>query len=92
MQESDIAQIVARLRKLEQRGREVKCEIDGIRSMLRDELNARGVDTFKAGRWTLRRVVYEREQFDTAKFKEQQPTAFKAYCKPVTVSRIDVVG
>ena len=92
MTESEIIQIIARLRKLESKGREVKCEIDGIRAMLRKEFETRGVESIKAGRFVAKQVTYTRDQFDTAKFREQQPTAYKLYCKPVVVSRVDVVG
>lgn len=92
MTESEIIQIIARLRKLESRGREVKCEVDGIRAMLRKEFEARGVDSIQAGKYRARLITYTREQFDTAKFREQQPTAYKLYCKAQTVTKIDVVG
>lgn len=92
MTESQVIQIIARLRKLEAKGREVKCEVDGIRGMLRDEFQERGTDSIKAGRYVARQVTYTRDHFDTAKFREQQPTAYKLYSKPVTVSKIDVVG
>lgn len=92
MDEQELLQIVTRLRKLEVKGREVKTEVDGIRALLRDEFEARGTNEVKAGRYRVRRIVYDREQFDAKKFREQQPTAYKLYSKPTTVSKIEVVG
>ena len=92
MQEKDILQIVTRLRKLEAKGREVKNEVDGIRALLREEFAARGVYEIKAGRYRVRRVSYERETFDAKHFREHYPDTYATFCKPQTVSRIEVVG
>lgn len=88
----EIVQVIARLRKLESRGREVKCEVDGIRNLLREELQKRGTQEVKAGKYTVRETSYTRSQFDTKKFREQQPVAYDKYCKPITVKRIEVLG
>ena len=92
MTDSEVVQIVARLKKLEGKKREAQCEIEGIRSMLHDEFAKRCTSQIKAGRYVARQVTYTRDQFDTAKFKLQQPTAYELYCKPVTVTRIDIAG
>ena len=92
MQESDILQIVTRLRKLEAKGREVDNEIKGIRALLREEFERRGTDEFTVGRYCVRRISYEREAFDAKSFKGDHPKMYKLFCKPQTVTRIDITG
>lgn len=92
MQDKDILQVVTRLRKLEAKGREVKNEVDGIRALLREEFEKRGVNEIEAGRYRVRRISYERETFDAKRFKQHYPDTYSTFCKPQTVSRIEVVG
>lgn len=92
MTESEIIQVVARLKKLNAKGREVKCEQDGIRAMLKQEFEKRGVNEVKAGRYVVKQIEYSRQQFDTKVFREQQPKVYELYCKPVTVKQIEIAG
>lgn len=92
MQDKDIVAVVVRLRKLETKGREVSNEVNGIRALLREEFDARGTEEIEAGRYRVRRVAYTRDVLDTKQLREQKPKTYAAYCKPQTVSRIEVVG
>ena len=92
MQDKDIIQIVTRLRKLEAKGREVKNEVDGIRALLREEFERRGGNEIEAGRYRVRRISYERETFDAKHFKQHYPDTYATFCKPQTVTRVEVVG
>lgn len=92
MTDKEVVQVVARLRKLEAKGREVKVEVDGIRALLREEFERQEVDEIKAGRYRVRRVSYEREQFDAKHFKSQYPDTYALFSKPVRVERVEVLG
>ncbi len=92
MNEQDLLQIVARLRKLEAKGREVKNEIDGIRALLREEFQARGVTEVQAGRYRVRQTEYERNTFDGKAFREEHPKQYAMYCRLQPCSRIEVLG
>ena len=92
MQDKDILQIVARLRKLELKGREVHNEVAGIRALLREEFDARGTNEIEAGRYRVRRVSYERETFDAKGFRQHYPDTYATFCKPQKVERVEVVG
>lgn len=92
MEDKDIQAIVVRLRKLESKGRDVKNEVEGIRALLREEFDARGTNVLSAGRYHIRRVTYEREQFDMKRYRENHPSQYKRYTIPQTVSKIEIVG
>ena len=92
MTDKEIVQVVARLRRLEAKQSEVRNDIGGLRLLLREEFERQGVDEIKAGRYRVKRVSFERQQFDANHFKSENPDTYALFCKPVHVSRIDVFG
>ena len=92
MEEQELRNMVADLRRCEAKKREYSREIDAIKERLRAEFDERGVGEIVTGRFIVRCKEVVTERFDTKLFKEQQPKAYAAYCIAQVARRITVTG
>ena len=70
---------------------EIKSKADGIKDMLKGELNSRGVEELVVGGHIVRNTSVLSSRFDTKRFKEDfGASAYAEYCKEVASKRFTV--
>ncbi len=90
MSEEELIHLCARLKRCHARKAEWANEIKAIQDALATELDARAVDCFTAGKFTVSRTRYFRDQLDAKAIKEKAPDVYKRFCVPREVVKLNV--
>ena len=91
MEDREVVELCARLKRCEARKAEWGNEAKAIKDALAAELDARNTDEIQAGRLRVVRSRYTREQIDAKAFKERCPELYALYCIPREVVSLKVV-
>ena len=91
MDEREIIQLCARLKRCEARRAEWSNEAKAIKDALAAELDARGTDEVRAGRLRVVRERYYRNQVDSKALRQKAPDVYALYCVAREVVNLKVV-
>ena len=90
MEDREVVELCARLKRCEARKAEWGNEAKSIKDALAAELDRRGTDTVTAGRFRVERKTYVRSQLDAEALRAKAPSVYALYCVAREVTTLKV--
>lgn len=92
MLDKEIISKIEELKELEALIREAEAEVEKIKDDIKKELTEQNTEEMTVGRYIVRWSKVATERFDSKRFKDMMPEAYKLYTKVTQSRRFSIVG